>query len=132
MTDPVTKPKDTSVMEAARRIVEADVKQRRERASMPNTPGIMISGKVYVAMADHITSISAALAINAPFRIDAPAVARALIRMQESNRTLANALERLLYAVNGINQGGMAIAPEEMAETNRDCQEVHRGWANAT
>lgn len=58
-------------------------------------------------------------------------VARALIRMQESNRTLADALERLLYAVNGINQGGMAITPEEMAETNRDCQEVHKAWSAA-
>ena len=58
-------------------------------------------------------------------------VARALIRMQESNRTLADALERLLYAVYGINQGGMAITPEEMAETNRDCQEVHKAWSAA-
>jgi hypothetical protein len=62
---------------------------------------------------------------------DADMVARALIRMQESNRILADALERLLYAVNGINQGGMAITPEEMAETNRDCQEVHKAWSAA-
>ena len=36
-------------------------------------------------------------------------------------------LERVTYALNGINQGGGAITVEELADTNRDAQALLAG-----